>query len=72
MNINGNIRIQARVLGHPVVGALKRIEDDVFYELTHGGTVEIRNRQYADEDGTVYVVNRLGNLVCICGDDWCI
>lgn len=68
MNINANIRHQAKVMGHPVVGALKRVKDDVFYK----GEEEIRNRQYVDKEGTLYAVNRLGNLVYIAGDDWCI
>ncbi len=63
-----DIKHQAKVMGHPVVGSLKRVKDDVFYE----GEREIHFKQYLDSEGTLYAVNPHGNLAYIAGDDWCI
>lgn len=62
------IRQQAKNMGHPVVGTLKRYSDDVF---TQKGQ-EIRHKRYIDSEGTLYSVDWRGNLVYIAGDDWCI
>ena len=62
------VRQQAKIMGHPVVGSLKRGEDDVF----HKNGEEIRNRIYFDSEGTEYAVNWRGNLVDIAGEDWVI
>ena len=63
-----NIKRQAKNMGHPVNGALRRVEDDVF---TKNGN-EIHYRQYVDDEGTLYAVSPAGNLAYIAGDDWCI
>lgn len=63
-----NIRQQAKAMGHQVVGSLKRVKDDVFYE----GQREIHFKQYVDAEGTLYAVNPHGNIAYIAGDDWCI
>lgn len=63
-----NLRKQAEIMGHQIVGALKRCEDYVFYK----GTDECRCRVYVDAEGTEYTVNRFGTLVCITGEDWVI
>lgn len=63
-----SIKKQAEKMGHMVVGALKRVADDVF---TKRG-VEIRFRQYVDAEGTLYAVNCTGKLEYIAGDDWVI
>ena len=60
------IRHQAKVMGHEVVGALKRCKDDVFYKNGE----EVRNKIYIDSEGTEYAVNRRGDLIYICGEDW--
>lgn len=63
-----NIKSQAKAKGHSVVGALKRVKDDIFYR----GEEEICYRQYVDAEGTLYAIDDRGILVYICGDDWCI
>lgn len=62
------IKEQAKVKGHPVVGSLKRCEDDVFSQ----NGKEVRHRRYTDSEGTLYAVDWKGELVYIAGDDWCI
>lgn len=62
------VRQQAKAMGHPVTGTLKRGEDDVFRKNGE----EIRNRIYIDGEGTVYAVNWRWELVYIAGEDWCI
>ena len=61
------IRDQAAKKGVVVAGKLRRLEDDVFEE--YGRTV--RHRIYADEYNTTYAIDWRGELVYICGDDWC-
>ena len=63
-----NIKHQAKVMGHPVVGSLKRVKDDVFYE----GEREIHFKQYLDSEGTLYAVTPKGKLAYIAGDAWCL
>ena len=63
-----DIKHQAKVMGHPVVGSLKRVKDDVFYE----GEREIHFKQYLDSEGTLYAVTPKGKLAYIAGDDWCL
>ncbi len=55
-------------MGHTVVGALKRIADDVFEKNGE----EIHFKQYIDEEGTLYAANSHGIIAYIAGDDWCI
>ena len=62
------VKQQAVIMGHPVVGSLKRQSDDVF---TQDGK-EIRHKRYTDSEGTLYAVDWRGHLVYIAGDDWCI
>lgn len=62
------LRKQASSMGHPVVGALKRVKDDVFKD--HG--VEVVFRQYVDAEGTLYAVSALGRLEYIAGEDFVI
>lgn len=63
-----NIRAQAKAIGHEVVGALKRGQDDVYKKNGE----EIRNHIYFDSEGTEYAVNWRGELLYIAGDDWII
>ena len=63
-----NIRIQAREMGHTVVGALKRLPDDEYKQ--HGEIVIAR--VYADNEGVTYWVDWHGKLLTIAGEDWCI
>lgn len=63
-----NIRQQAKMMGHQVVGSLKRIKDDVFCK----NEKEIHLKQYIDSEGTLYAINSQGNLTYIAGDNWCI
>ena len=62
------VRQQAKAMGHVVVGALKRCDDDVFSQ--HGE--EVRHKRYTDSEGTLYAVDWRGELVYIAGEDWCI
>ena len=63
-----NIRAQAKVMGHTVVGALKRLPDEE-YKL-HGE--EWTARVYVDSEGVTYWVDWRGDLMTIAGEDWCI
>lgn len=63
-----SIKKQAEKMGHTVVGALKRIADDVFEKNGE----EIHFKQYIDEEGTLYAANSHGIIAYIAGDDWCI
>ena len=58
------IRKQAEQMGHAPVGKLKRVADDVF---KRDGDM-IVYRQYIDDEGTLYAVER-GKIVYITGDD---
>lgn len=63
------IRQQAESMGHPVVGTLKRIEDDVFYLKGK----KVRHRWYKDSENTIYAVDSSTKKISyICGDDWVI
>lgn len=63
-----NIRDQAVLMGHAVVGKLKRLDN-----CTTRVKGQDRNyREYQDEEGTIYTIDWRGNLVTIYGDDWCI
>lgn len=55
-----NIRKQAEEMGHEVVGVLKRMPNDKKASV------------YVDSEGTVYWVDRLGCLMTIAGESWCI
>lgn len=63
-----SIKHQAKVMGHQVIGNLKRIKDDIFCK--NGKKIHLR--QYIDSEGTLYTINQQGNLAYIAGDDWCI
>lgn len=63
-----NVKQQAKVMGHPVVGSLKRVKDDVFYK----DGIEVHFKQYVDAEGTLYAVTPYGKLAYIAGDDWCL
>lgn len=63
------IRQQAESMGHPVVGTLKRIEDDVFYLKGK----KVRHRRYEDSENTIYAVDSSTKKIAyICGDTWVI
>ena len=62
------VRQQATEFGHPVVGALKRLKDDVF--MLNGE--EVRYKWYTDSEDTLYAVDWRDELAYIAGDDWCI
>ena len=48
------IRQQAEEMGHSVVGSLKRIKNDVWYDEYHDKAVcQLR---YIDDEETVYVI----------------
>lgn len=68
MNKTDSLRALAYLKGHAVVGALRRVKDDVFYK----NGVEVHLQQYVDAEGTLYAVNRLGALAYIAGEDWVI
>lgn len=63
-----DIRKQAKVMGHAVVGPLKRVKDDVFRKDGQ----EVRLKQYVDSEGTLYAVNRFGSIAYISGEDFVI
>lgn len=61
------IRVQAKKMGHEVVGRLKRIKDDVFIK----DGKETHFKQYTDNEGTLYAVNSNGELQYMAGYDDC-
>ena len=60
------IRQQAKIMGHEIVGSLKRGKDDVY----RMNDEDITNRIYIDSEGTVYAINWKGELLYIAGEDW--
>lgn len=62
-----SIRTQASAKGVTVAGKLRRLEDDVFKEKG----IVMHHRRYADEANVVYAIDWSGQLVYICGEDWC-
>lgn len=63
------IRQQAEEMGHSVVGSLKRIKNDVWYDEYHDKAVcQLR---YIDDEETVYVIEE-GIVAYIAGETFVI
>lgn len=63
-----SIRKQAELMGHAVVGKLKRLDNCT----TRVKGQDRKYREYQDEEFTIYAIDWKGDLVTIYGEDWCI